>query len=122
MSGFYEKCGDGAATLYVHEDQTNASSKTKNLHSLNYLILVRAETSVMNLLLQLPSATAIGLLKGCSKMPIINGLKILMSRCVDIEGTRGLSQVGPPGAFTDSYTGNHRTSNGGRTTSERPWP
>jgi hypothetical protein len=51
MSGFYEKCGDGAAILYVHEDQTNASSKTaakKTSNSLNYLILVRAETSVMN--------------------------------------------------------------------------
>ena len=112
MSGFYEKCGDGAAILMSMKIRPTQARKPQrnNLHSVNDRILVRAETSVVinRLFWQLPSAMAMDLFERyLVKMPIINSLKIMMSRCVDIQGTRGLSPVGPQGALTDSYNGNH---------------
>jgi hypothetical protein len=51
-------------------------------------------------------------------MPIINSLKILMSGCVDIEGTRGLSTSWAAGRAHGQLHW-QPSSNGGRTTSER---
>jgi hypothetical protein len=65
MPGFYEKCGDGTAILMSMKIRPTQARKPqrKNLHSLNYLILVRAETSVMNLFFAAAFSNAIGLLK-----------------------------------------------------------